>query len=62
MKSLIVSDMRNPAGALRLLIATEAYEMGTDVQDIRTIVHIGPPSNLESMYSKTYLSDHSKKV
>ena len=62
MKSLIVSDMRNPAGALRLLFATEAYGMGIDVPDIWKIVHIGPPSNLESMYSKTYLSDHSKRV
>ena len=53
MKSLIDSDMRNPAGALRLLFATEAYGMGIDVLDIRKIVHIGPPSNLESMYSKT---------
>ena len=47
--------MRNPAGALRLLFVTEAYGMGIDVQDIPKIVHIGPPSNLESMYSKTCL-------
>ena len=48
MKSLIVSDMRDPFGNLRLLFATEAYGMGIDVSDIRQIVHIGPPSNLES--------------
>ena len=55
MKSLIGSDMRNPAGALRLLFATEAYGMGIYVPDIPKIVHIGPPSNLESMYSKNCL-------
>ena len=61
MKSLIVSDMGNPGGTLRLLFATEAYGMGIDVPDIRKIVHIGPPSNLESMYSKTYLKRPFKK-
>ena len=51
MKTFIVNDMRNPAGTIRLLFATEAYGMGIDVQDIRKIAHIGPPSNLESLYT-----------
>merc|ERR1712062_148732 len=35
-------------GGLRLLFATEAYSMGTDVADIKQIIHIGPPSTLET--------------
>jgi hypothetical protein len=35
-------------GEMRLLFATEAYSMGTDVPDIRRIVHYGVPSTLES--------------
>jgi ATP-dependent helicase YprA (DUF1998 family) len=30
-------------GSVRLLLATEAFGMGTDVRDIRRVVHIGPP-------------------
>jgi superfamily II DNA helicase RecQ len=35
-------------GTVRLWFATDAYGMGTDVRDLRRIIHIGPPMNLES--------------
>ena len=54
MKSLIVRDMTDPFGNLRLLFATEAYGMGIDVPDIRQVVHVGPPSNIESKFLKPY--------
>ena len=33
---------------IRLLFASEAYSMGTDVPDIEQIYHAGPPHCLES--------------
>jgi superfamily II DNA helicase RecQ len=35
-------------GEIRILFATEAYSMGTDVRDIRRVVHVGAPTSLES--------------
>ena len=37
-------------GNIRLLFASEAYSMGTDVSDIERIVHAGPPHCLESEF------------
>ena len=44
--------MQQDSGTIRLLFATEAYGMGIDVSDIRHIVHVGPPNNIESMFYK----------
>ena len=30
------------------MFATEAYSMGTDVSNIRRVVHAGPPKTMES--------------
>ena len=50
-KKTIVKDMTDPDGRIRLLFATEAYGMGADAPDVRRIIHIGPPSSLESKCS-----------
>ena len=50
MKKEIVDDMGDTKGKIKLLFATEAYGMGADAPDVRQIVHIGPPTSLESMY------------
>ena len=42
----MVEQMRGPL--IRLLFATEAYNMGTDAPDIKKIVHFGVPGSLES--------------
>lgn len=50
LKAWITQDMKDlEKGSLRLLYATEAYGMGIDVPDVRHVVHIGPPSTMESM-------------
>ena len=40
-------------GDIRLLFVTDAYGMGTDVHDIRRIMHTGPPMSLESKSNYT---------
>ena len=51
MKKEITTQMKIPNGPLRVLLATEAYGMGTDAPDIRNIIHVGPPNTLESNYN-----------
>ena len=48
MKEVISKSMLCVGGTLRLLLATEAYGMGCDAPDVRRIVHISPPSSIES--------------
>ena len=48
MKSMITNAMQDPDGNLRLLFATEAYGMGADPPDVRRVVHVGPPTSIES--------------
>lgn len=48
MKEKTVHEMCDPSSHLKLLFATEAYNMGTDAPNIRRIKHFGPPSPLES--------------
>ncbi|XP_069141130.1 ATP-dependent DNA helicase RecQ-like [Argopecten irradians] len=47
MKDDVLKNFSSPNGEIRLLFATEAYSMGTDVEDIRRIIHLGVPSSLE---------------
>ena len=49
-KKQIADIMRQLAGPVRLLFATEAYGMGADAPDIRHIFHIGPPNSIECRY------------
>lgn len=46
-KSETAAEIKRTDGKLRLLFATEAYSMGTDVEDIRRVIHFGPPSSIE---------------
>ena len=48
MKTKITHSMQDPNGSVRLLFATEAYGMGADSPNVRRILHVGPPSTLES--------------
>ena len=48
LKYIITSAMKDSNNSLRLLLATEAYGMGTDAPDVRRIVHITPPATIES--------------
>ena len=38
---------------LRIIIATVAFGMGIDCQDVRQVVHVGPPEDVESYIQET---------
>ena len=47
-KKQIISSFSNRGSTLRVLIATTAFGMGIDCPDIRSIVHWGAPSDVET--------------
>jgi superfamily II DNA helicase RecQ len=53
MKEKVLKSFCDPNGKLRVVIATTAFGMGIDCQDIRCIYHWGPPSNLETYAQET---------
>ncbi|XP_052783086.1 uncharacterized protein LOC128219316 [Mya arenaria] len=48
MKTRIVDELKKPDSSIRLLLATEACGMGVDIPDVRCIVHLTPPNNIET--------------
>ena len=54
MKGKLLNEMRDPSSSLKLLFAIEAYSMRTDAPNIRRILHIGPPSSLDSELNTSY--------
>ena len=48
MRSTTLEEFSKQDRHLRLLMATEAYSMGTDTPNIRQVVHAGAPTSIES--------------
>ena len=53
MREKVLNSFTKPDSTLRLLIATTAFGMGVDCQDIRTIIHWGVPSDIEQYVQET---------
>ena len=47
MKELIMSIFSDTKSTLRVLIATTAFSMGIDIQDVRQVFHFGAPCDTE---------------
>lgn len=47
-KERIVMNFKNPQAPLRIVIATIAFGMGIDCSDVRRVIHMGPPEDIES--------------
>lgn len=52
MKEVITDKMQLSDSSLRLLLATQAYSMGTDCPNVRRVVNVGPPNNMESKFTE----------
>ena len=53
LKSGIVDSFTKPDGAVRIVISAIAFSMGLDVPDIHTVVHWGPPNDIECYVQET---------
>lgn len=47
-KKKILASFKQPTAPLRIVVVTIAFGMGIDCPDMRQIIHLGPPSDVES--------------
>jgi len=51
-KQQILQSMLNPQGNCRVLFSTTAFGMGVDVPNIRTVIHLGPPADMDDYFQE----------
>jgi hypothetical protein len=49
MKTAIVRAMKKKDGKVRLVLATEAFGLGTDSEGVRQVIFVGPPNTIETL-------------
>lgn len=42
-----MKSFKNPSSPLRIVIATIAFGLGVDCAEVRKVIHLGPPSDVE---------------
>ena len=52
-KEHIVHSFTTPNSPLRIVITTVAFGMGLDCPDVRKIIHIGSPEDIECYFQQT---------
>ena len=51
-KMKIMDSMLNPNGNCRVLFSTTAFGMGVDVPNICTVIHFGPPADMDDYFQE----------
>ena len=51
-KQQIMQSILNPHGTCRVLFSTTAFGMGVDVPNIRTVIHFGPPADMDDYFQE----------
>ena len=51
-KQQILQSMLNPQGNCRVVFSTTAFGMGADVPNIRTVIHLRPPADMDDYFQK----------
>ena len=59
-----ITELFTKDSNLRVVIATVAFGMGIDCRDVRQVVHVGPPEEVESYIQETGRAgrDHERSV
>jgi len=60
MKEGILEEIKSNSSRIRVLFATTALGMGVDARDIVNVIHIGPPSSIESYVQEFGRAGRSK--
>ena len=47
-KDTIIRSFKSSTAPLRIVIATIAFGLGIDCTDVRQVIHLGPPEDIES--------------
>ena len=51
-KKDIMKSIMKPNGNCRLLFSTTAFGMGVDAPNIRTVIHFGPPADMDDYFQE----------
>ena len=60
-KKIILRTFQPPSGTCRILFSTVAFGMGVDIPNVRTVIHCGPPNDVESYFQESGLAGRDGK-
>lgn len=60
-KKIILHTFQPPSGTCRILFSTVAFGMWVDIPNVRTVIHYGPPDDVESYFQESGLAGRDGK-